>query len=71
MALWQKHCPSRQSIHARTGFAHRLPDTRVIAYESDVTRLNLIRKYRALNGVADRIAFRGECNCVDARARSG
>ena len=43
------------------GFAHRLRDTRIIAYESDVTRLNLIRKYSALNGVADRIAFRGEC----------
>jgi len=44
------------------GFAQRLPEVGILAYESDVTRVNLIKKYGALNGVADRIKFRGECS---------
>jgi hypothetical protein len=46
------------------GFAQRLPEVGILAYESDVTRVNLIKKYGALNGVADRIKFRGECSAT-------
>jgi hypothetical protein len=37
------------------GFAKRCPDTRVVAYEMDPTRVDLMNKYLRLNGVIDRV----------------
>jgi hypothetical protein len=43
------------------GFAWRCPDSYVIAYELDTTRLDLMRKYRRLNRLDDRVEMRSEC----------
>jgi hypothetical protein len=43
------------------GFAMRLPDSRVIAYEIDRTRRVLVNKYGGLNGLEGRVDLRGEC----------
>ena len=40
------------------GFAKRCPDTRVVAYEMDSTRVRLMNKYLRLNGVIDRVETR-------------
>jgi hypothetical protein len=40
------------------GFASRLPETHIIGYEMDITRVRLVKKFAALNGVADRIELR-------------
>jgi hypothetical protein len=43
------------------GFAYRCPGARVIAYEMDPSRADLIRKYRHQNRLDDRVEVRGEC----------
>src|SRR3984957_13370423 len=43
------------------GFAWRCPGAHVIAYELDRTRLDLMRKYRRLNRLDDRVETRSEC----------
>ncbi len=43
------------------GLAYRCPGCHVIAYEMDPTRAGLIRKYRRVNGLDDRLEIRGQC----------
>jgi hypothetical protein len=43
------------------GFAWRCPQSRVIAYEMDQTRADLLRKYSRLNDLGTRVETRGEC----------
>lgn len=43
------------------GLAIRCPASRVIGYEIDPTRADLIRKYRRLNGLDERVDVRGAC----------
>jgi hypothetical protein len=50
------------------GFASRLPEVRIIGYEMDITRVKLVTKFAALNGVADRIALRRECTTATLAA---
>ncbi len=55
------------------GFAHRCPQSKLIAYEMDSSRADLIRKYRRQNRLDDRVEIRGECtkhSLADALARS-
>jgi hypothetical protein len=46
------------------GFARRCPNSRVIAYETDCTRLDLMRKYRRLNGLDNQVEARSECTAA-------
>jgi hypothetical protein len=50
------------------GFAMRLPQSRVIAYETDPTRRSLLQKFAGLNGLIERVDLRGECT-ADALRR--
>jgi hypothetical protein len=50
------------------GFAKRLPKARHVAYELDITRLNLLKRFRALNGVENRVDLRGKCTQEDLSA---
>lgn len=43
------------------GFAHRCPKAKVIAYEMDTSRADLMRKYRWQNRLEERVEIRGEC----------
>ena len=43
------------------GFAKRCPDTKIIAYEMDKTRVQLLEKYRRLNHLDTRVDIRGIC----------
>jgi predicted O-methyltransferase YrrM len=43
------------------GFARRCSGSRVVAYELDHTRLDLIQRYCRLNGVEERVEMRSEC----------
>ncbi len=43
------------------GLAYRCPGSHVIAYEMDATRADLIRKYRRVNALDDRLDIRGQC----------
>lgn len=47
------------------GFAMRLRDARVIAYEMDANGRNLLRRNATSNGVIDRLDVRGECTASD------
>lgn len=50
------------------GFARRCPATRVIAYEMDPTRVDIIRKYTRLNRLEGRIDARAvRCTAADLR----
>ena len=44
------------------GFAMRLPDCRVVAFESDPRGQDLLRQLASLNGIADRIEIKGHCS---------
>ena len=44
------------------GLALRCPRSRVVAYEMDHSRAQLLRKYRALNGIGERVEVRGACS---------
>lgn len=44
------------------GFALRLPDCKVVAFESDPRGQELLRQLALLNGVADRIEIKGHCS---------
>lgn len=50
------------------GLAARCPGSQVIGYEIDPTRADLIRKYRRLNGLDERVDVRGACT-VEALAQ--
>jgi hypothetical protein len=50
------------------GFAKRCPATRVVAYELDATRQDLIRKYARWNNLERRVELRGECTTADLDA---
>ena len=50
------------------GFAKRLPKARHVAYELDITRLNLLKRFRALNGLENRVDLRGKCTQEDLSA---
>ena len=50
------------------GFAKRCPAARVIAYELDATRQDLIRKYARWNKLEARVDVRGECTTADLDA---
>jgi hypothetical protein len=43
------------------GFAWRCPTAKVVAYEMDPTRRDLLQKYIRINGLTDRIDARGLC----------
>lgn len=43
------------------GLAYRSPKSRVIAYEMDSTRFDVMRKFVHINNLADRVAMGGEC----------
>ncbi len=43
------------------GLAMRCPGSRVIAYEIDPTRADVLRKYRRVNNLDARVDVRGEC----------
>ena len=43
------------------GFAYRCPTTKVIAYEMDASRADILRKFRWLNGLMERVEIQGEC----------
>jgi len=43
------------------GLTMRLPESEVIAYEIDPTRLSLLMRYRKLNKLDDRLVIRGGC----------
>lgn len=53
------------------GLAMRMPASRVVAYEIDNTRLSLLRKYRSLNNLEDRVELRGECTGLSLAADLG
>ena len=50
------------------GFAMRLPESEVIAYEMDDTRLAPLRRNRSINRLDHRVVLRGECTvaCLTA-----
>ncbi len=50
------------------GFAVRCPAARVIGYEIDPTRADLVRRYRGLNGLDGHVDVRGACT-VEALAQ--
>lgn len=50
------------------GLAVRCPDAKVVAYEMDRTRSDLMARYARLNGVAERVEVRGLCTEADLRA---
>lgn len=50
------------------GFALRLPDCKVIAFESDPRGQELLRQLALLNGVADRIEIKGHCSVQSLEA---
>lgn len=43
------------------GLARRLPNARHVAFELDITRFNLLNKFRALNNLQGRVDLRGKC----------
>jgi hypothetical protein len=54
------------------GLAKRCPDTHVVAYEMDATRVDLMNKYLRINGVMDRVethATRCEAEDLSAELR--
>jgi hypothetical protein len=50
------------------GLAMRCPNSKIIAYEIDTVRANLLRKYRSRNDLEGRVEVRGACT-VDALER--
>ena len=50
------------------GLAFKCPRSRVIAYEMERTRADLLRKYAKLNGVAERVDVRGACTMDELEA---
>ena len=46
------------------GLAYRSPKSRVIAYEMDSTRFDVMRRFVRINDLADRVALGGECTAA-------
>lgn len=53
------------------GFAMRLPNSRVIAYDTDANARDLCRALAQSNNVAERVQVRGKCDQSDLLALSG
>ncbi len=49
------------------GLAYRSPKSRVIAYEMDCTRFDLMRKFVGINHLTDRVAMDGECTVLKSQ----